>query len=114
MAQRYRGRLVLMCIGALTPIARLLRQDTEGVLQRSLRAVYIQAQADVTHEGHITPSAAAFNLREDMPAAHVVFGQLQTSVPFVFLGKYAAYKVGIRTQDFEDWDQRVHRRTAEQ
>ena len=41
----------------------------------------------------------AFNLRDDAAAAKMVFSQLSTFVPFVLLGKHAAYKVPIHQRD---------------
>ena len=45
------------------------------------------------------PSSIAFNFREDMDAASLVFDQLQDFVPFTLVGKFAAYEVGITTAD---------------
>jgi hypothetical protein len=46
-----------------------------------------------------------------MAAANAVFESLRGDVPFCFVGKYAAYKVPLRTQDILKWDEERPRST---
>ena len=46
----------------------------------------------------------SYNFKCDKQAAVKVFEALSGKVPFRMLGKHAAYKVGIKIQDFQTWN----------
>jgi len=48
----------------------------------------------------LEPNTEAFNVREDLESANLVFEKLQGVVPFVLLGKHAAYQVGLEKKHF--------------
>ena len=102
---RYSGRLVVVAIAPLTPVAAALRLDErDGALglMRCVKRVYMQGQAVVTLAGEVMPSDAAYNFRLDMRAAEDVFAQLHAhKLPVALLGKYAAYQIKLTKQDLE-------------
>jgi len=123
-------KVTIMAIGALTPLAAALTAATvesnnatvrikalaDGghfpeidysnlQLLQSLHCLAIQAQAVQNKGDLLIPDVEnAFNLRDDKEAAHTVFNQLSTHVPFVLIGKHAAYRVPIWQCDLERLD----------
>lgn len=107
LARKHRGNLVIVGIGPLGPLASALRQDWGYALKR-VAGIYLQGNAIVEGQGataRLRADAKAFNFREGMDAAETVLS-LQRDVPFVFLGKYAAYRVGLSVPDFQSWQQK--------
>lgn len=113
LAEAHAGRLVVLVIAPLTPIARAMgSEEGKAALERGIAKLYFQAQTNVVflEEGsgegraRLEPNMAAFNLREDGEASAKVFERLQERVPFVLVGKYAAYRVQLEKSDFEEWD----------
>lgn len=98
----YGKDLVIICIGALSPLAAAISADRSGSLL-GIAGLYLQGNVIYSAAG-LEPLPAAFNFREDMMAAKLVFETLQDYVPFTCLGKYAAYKVGITTTDFRTFE----------
>ena len=118
-----------MVIGARTPLAAALATGREeanrakgadgaseachapgrGGLRlqalRSLQCLSIQGQA-VPHTGNLLEPDVenAFNLRDNEAGAHAVFAELSLHVPFVLLGKHAAYRVPLWQRDFARLD----------
>jgi len=104
LAEAHAGKLVIVCIGPVTPLAMALLEDVQGILCDSLRGVLFQASVAVGIDGRLAPTEESFNFREDMESARKVVEELQDTVPLTFLTKYAAYQVGITTADFREWD----------
>ena len=100
-SKTYGSSLRVFVIGAMTPLADALKNDSEGYL-RKIGGIFVQGNI-LYRAGRIRPDAKAFNFREDMKSAHIVFDKLQDTVPFTSLGKFAAYVVGITTKDFRSF-----------
>ena len=115
LCQQWRRKLTVVVIGPLTPMARALALPGGRPALRSVGAVYLQGQADVTTSSAgaggtlLTPSVECFNFREAMPAAELVFAALQAEpagvwddppVPLSLLGKHAAYACYLTVSDF--------------
>lgn len=101
LAKRYGSNLIIFCIGAMTPLADAVKDDADGVL-RNVGGLFLQGNI-LSSKGTVRPDPKAFNFREDMDSANLVFETLQDTVPFTVLGKYAAYVVGITTEDFKSF-----------
>jgi inosine-uridine nucleoside N-ribohydrolase len=102
IAAQYSDKLIIVGISALTPLASALKQGDEAVtLLRQIQGVYLQGNVEVHDQPRMIPSSIAFNFREDMDAASLVFDQLQDFVPFTLVGKFSAYEVGITTADIQ-------------
>ena len=96
---REKGKeLGILAIGPLTALAKACQNDPEIVQQIGFLA--IQGQLKVCGD-QIEPDFSSFNLREDKPAAKLVFETLQSRVPFKLLGKYAAYAVPLYKDDIK-------------
>lgn len=102
---RFAGSLRVVGLGPLTDLASsdLLRKPER------FHSVYLQGQALHLHEP-LLPSPEAFNFKCDMKAAEQVFASLAPHCPFILLGKFAAYTVGLTSQDFDSWDRLSHNR----
>ena len=59
-AESHKDKLVIIAIGALSPLAAALRQDTWRSLNR-LAAFYFQGSVDEDAKGRMIPSTTAFN-----------------------------------------------------
>jgi hypothetical protein len=96
-----------MGIGPLSPLSEALKRDERGIL-RSIGALYLQGIMRVEGDGdaaRLLPNLdKSYNFREDGPAAEHVFKEMQDDVPFVSLGSAAAYRVGLKVEDFASWD----------
>ena len=98
LLNRYKGRLRMVVLSQATDAARYFSRHTGRT--SDLHSVYIQGQAVAdSMSGKLLPDEAAYNLKEDMNAAEILFS-LQDSVPFIFLGKYAAYPMAYSTEEF--------------
>lgn len=99
----YKGRLRVVVLSQATDVARFFNQYPERV--SDVHSVYVQGQAvaDSINE-RLLPDEAAYNLKEDLKAAGILFS-LQYSVPFMFLGKYAAYPMAYSTEEFHRMSQ---------
>lgn len=119
--------ILIYGIASLSPIADAIALDKagEGVMQKAVAGVYLQGNCFVSKDFdginrksddalkwsgenvRILPNPHAYNFKNDMEAATVVFDYFQDLVPFTVLGKYAAYKVPIRKGDFSEWTQKI-------
>ena len=112
------NQVTVVAIGALTPLAAALERANEEAqklppcdgpsklqLLQSLQCMAIQGQAVHGTETQLVPDVLnAFNLRDDAAAAHQVFRQLSQHVPFVLVGKHAAYMAPIWQRDLARLD----------
>ena len=98
LARQVGKDLAVFAIGPLTSLAKACQMEPEIVQQIGVLCFQGQltAKKDV-----IEPDFSSFNLREDKPAAEIVFKTLQGTVPFKLLGKYAAYAVPLDKDDIK-------------
>jgi inosine-uridine nucleoside N-ribohydrolase len=102
LIKKYYDDIVIVCIGPTTPLADAIRLD--GTFSAGISKFYIQGHVIVDEEQLIPDTVNSYNLREDKQSAMIVFENLQkNNVPFVSLGKYAAYQCPISKQLFESW-----------
>lgn len=115
--------VILFGISALTPIAEAIKIDEKegGNMRNIIKSVYLQGncymandeaqdsdtQKFVNQPVRIIPNPLAYNFKNDMEAADLVFKYFQDLVPFTILGKFAAYKVPIRKGDFSLWTHKI-------
>jgi inosine-uridine nucleoside N-ribohydrolase len=73
-------------------------------MEKRIKKIYFQGQilAD-SLPGKLCPNIAAYNVSENPAAARTVFS-LQKRIPFVIVGKYAAYPLAVSRKDFEQND----------
>lgn len=125
--------VLLYGIASLTPVAEAIKLDLEGenIMQDVVKHVYLQGNAEMfrevdgklettkdpvtwqTEPVRIRPDAHAYNFKNDMDAATLVFDHFQDSTPFTLLGKYAAYRVPIKKCDFSEWTHKISRAWSE-
>lgn len=100
---KYYGSIFVVAIGPLTALSHAIKMDTN--FSRGIARFYIQGQVLTCYDTELKPNTdASYNLREDKEAAHIVFENLQHNrVPFVCLGKYAAYQIPLPKTLFEEW-----------
>uniref|UniRef100_A0A6T8I448 Inosine/uridine-preferring nucleoside hydrolase domain-containing protein n=1 Tax=Hemiselmis andersenii TaxID=464988 RepID=A0A6T8I448_HEMAN len=105
LADLHQGRLNVLVIGPASALGEAVSKEGDAErLRRGIARMHIQGQATVGAEGRLEPDFAAFNLSENKEAATVVFDKLQDHMPFVLLGKHAAYRVTLTREDFMAWD----------
>ena len=124
IARAYGARLAIVGIAALTPIAAALREPGGRDALRGVGRLYLQGQCVVAEPagagaaggcgccldgaaGALAPDSAAYNFRTDMAAAAEVLDALQDAVPMRFLGKFAAYAVGVTKDELGTLDRAV-------
>lgn len=99
---KYPGQVNVMVIGPLTPLSNAINENP--YFAANVRTLYVQGQVLVDSElGRLLPDVHnSYNLREDPDASHNVFSHLQNHrVPFVVLGKYAAYRIPLPKSLFQ-------------
>lgn len=99
----YKGRLRVVVLSQATDVARFFNQYPDRV--SDVHSMYIQGQAVVDSISEkLSPDEAAYNLKEDLKAARILFS-FQDSIPLIFLGKYAAYPMAYSTEEFRRMSQ---------
>ena len=126
-AQLWEGELRILAIGPLTDVAVALSLLDGTRILRGLGGLVIQGQAVVPGRGGpcdtaactsgpldaagpaaLLPDSDAYNIRCDPTAAALVFERLSDAVPFLLLGKHAAYRVQLGSADFAALDAACH------
>lgn len=104
LIDRYGSKLSIAVLAPMTDLAKAVQQDRNNFSK--VGRLYIQGQAKV--EGKkLVPDESAYNLKEDMEAASIVFS-LQDKVAMTFLGKYAAYQTPLLREDFYTFERTGH------
>lgn len=89
-------KIIVFILGPATEFASHL--DSIPKIEDHIEAIYIQGQANIINQTNLSPSTESYNLRLDMEAANKVF-ELQSKIPFILIGKYAAYEAKIDKED---------------
>lgn len=93
---RLGDRLKIAVCAPMTDLAKAAVHDPSTF--KRLGGLFIQGQA-VIENGSLSPDPEAYNLKEDLEAAEIVF-RFQNDVPFTFVGKHAAYELPLHRADF--------------
>ncbi len=93
----HKKALKIPALAPLTDLAKAAQKDPDTFVQHG--GLYIQGQATIKH-GRLVPDPTAYNINEDLRAAHIIF-DLQDYFPIHLLGKHAAYQVPFSRSDFE-------------
>jgi inosine-uridine nucleoside N-ribohydrolase len=78
LIKKHGSDLSIAVLAPMTDLAKAVQKDPANFAR--IGGLYIQGQAKVGMDGKLAPDPAAYNLKEDMKAAEVVFG-LQNKVP---------------------------------
>lgn len=89
-------KIIVLILGPATEFANHL--DRIPKIKDHIEAIYIQGQANIINQTNLSPSTESYNLRLDMEAANKIF-ELQSKIPFILIGKYAAYEAKIDKED---------------
>lgn len=89
-------KIIVFILGPATEFASHL--DSIPKIEDHIEAIYIQGQANIINQTNLSPSTESYNLRLDMEAANKLF-ELQSKIPFILIGKYAAYEAKIDKED---------------
>jgi len=106
LLNQYPGELRVVVPSQATDLAAYL-SSTPAKIQH-IHSIYIQGQAATDGKGYLLPDNASYNLREDMEAAHFLFS-FQDQVPFILLGKYAAYPMAYTREEMIQTTQKLHK-----
>lgn len=92
--------LRLVVLSQATDIAKYIKEKPEKA--KRFHSIYIQGQASCynNEDDYISliPNYKAYNLSEDSTASEILFS-LQNDVPFIIVGKYAAYQAAITKEE---------------
>lgn len=97
LIKKHGSDLSIAVLAPMTDLAKAVQKDPK--LFAKVGGLYIQGQAIVGKDGKLAPDPAAYNLKEDMKAAEIVFG-LQDKVKLTLVGKHAAYQAPLTRDDF--------------
>ena len=101
VVKQHGSELVIICISPVTPLASAMKLDSDKSFFKKVKRIYVQGNVIIDPTSNsLTPDSHAYNFRMDMTSASELL-ELQNDVPFSFLGKFAAYKVGITKDDLE-------------
>ncbi|MDD4141174.1 MAG: hypothetical protein PHR20_00030 [Bacteroidales bacterium] len=98
--EAYQGELVLAVLAPPTAISDCFAPDISKA--KKLKRIFIQGTAIVSKTQELLPDYSSYNLRKDTAAAETLFS-LQQYVPFVLIGKYAAYQIALTVPEMDDF-----------
>lgn len=94
----YQSRLRVVVLAHATPIADYLEVNPDNAAK--IHSIYVQAYPSIDNSGNLSADDASYNFRVDMDASNRLMSWSK-SIPFVFVGKYAAYELRLTKNDFE-------------
>ena len=95
----YGNKLRVVIIAQPTQFTQALESLNKKGIKPQFNSIYIQGQYKIL-DSIMVPDFSAYNLREDSLSSFELFN-LQDSVPFVFLSKYATYPYALSKAETE-------------